>query len=306
MKDFYKELELTKSATDAEIKKAYRRLALKHHPDRNNEKSEKEKAEALEKFKAVGEAYEVLSDKQKRAIYDQYGSDAIEKGYSFADGYEVFMKFFGTDNPFSQLFEEDLKNPFVAFKDMRQNNGRAQDPAVIRPLPLTLEELYLGTKKNVVLNKRVRGSDGHSSQSVNKSLSIDVKPGWKAGTKITFAQEGDEAPGIIPADVIFVVEETKHSRFEREGNNLIYHATVPLVKALTGGMVEIETLDNRILKVPLSEVISNDTEKTVSGEGMPLSKLPTQKGDLIIRFNVKFPKTLTSDQKQKMKALLSQ
>jgi len=114
----------------------------------------------------------------------------------------------------------------------------------------------------------------------------------------------DEAPGQIPADITFTIAEKPHPRFRREGNDLHYTATVPLADALTGCVVNLTTLDDRSLSVPVSNVVSPDSVKVVRGEGMPIAKTPQVRGDLRIGFKVQFPKQLTEQQKEGVRALL--
>ncbi|GAB5034234.1 dnaj subfamily b member 5 [Nannochloropsis oceanica] len=131
---------------------------------------------------------------------------------------------------------------------------------------------------------------------------IPIKKGWKNGTKITFEREGDELPGVIPADIVFVLNTKPHPRFEREGDDLVYTATVPLEQALTGVEVTIQTLDGRTLKVSEPHVTPG-TVKILRGEGMPLQKSPDRKGNLKVKFNIVFP-TLTDSQKREIRAVL--
>ncbi|MBN3309768.1 DJB13 protein, partial [Amia calva] len=146
--------------------------------------------------------------------------------------------------------------------------------------------------------------DGQSSHIQDKLLSIDVQPGWKEGTTITFPKEGDQARGTVPADVVFVVKEKPHPRFTRQQDELTHTAHVCLEKALLGCAVEVETLDGRLLNIGIHELIDHKYTKVVPGEGMPLMRNPRLKGDLVIRFEIKSPKTLAADKKQLLKRAL--
>jgi DnaJ homolog subfamily B member 4 len=138
-----------------------------------------------------------------------------------------------------------------------------------------------------------------------KVLEVAVKPGWKKGTTVTFECEGDEAPGIIPADIQFVIGEKEHATFSRDGNNLVYNARLTLSDALCGTTLRIATLDGRTISVPVAEVVSPGSEKIVRGEGMPIAKSPGTKGDLVIRFAVAFPAYLSDDKKSQLRRLLA-
>lgn len=140
--------------------------------------------------------------------------------------------------------------------------------------------------------------------TVEEILTIDIKPGWKKGTKITFPEKGNEAPHIIPADIVFIIDEKPHDVFTREGNDLIVTQKVSLVEALTGYTVHLTTLDGRNLTIPINSIIHPGYEEVVPREGMPIPKDPSKRGNLRIKFNIKFPSRLTSEQKAGIKRLL--
>ncbi|CAI0627681.1 unnamed protein product, partial [Linum tenue] len=141
-------------------------------------------------------------------------------------------------------------------------------------------------------------------KAVEEILKIDIKPGWKKGTKITFPEKGNQEPGVRPADLIFVVDEKPHALFKRDGNDLVVHRKVSLLEALSGKTVELTTLDGRFLTVPVDEVIKPGHEVVIANEGMPISKEPNNRGDLRIKFDVKFPSRLTAEQKSDLKRVL--
>ena len=136
-------------------------------------------------------------------------------------------------------------------------------------------------------------------------LTIDIKPGWKKGTKITFPEKGHEQRGVIPSDLVFIIDEKPHNVFKRDGNDLVVTQKISLVEALTGYTAQITTLDGRALSIPINVVISPSYEEVVKGEGMPIPKDPSRKGNLRIKFNIKFPTKLTAEQKTGIKRLLS-
>jgi len=350
-KDYYKILGLSKGASEEDIKKAYRKMALKYHPDKNKS------ADAEEKFKEVAEAYEVLSDKKKRDIYDQYGEEGLKGGvpgsgtndgthytYTFSgDPRATFQQFFGTNDPFSHFFNNigvDGHGPHNVFEEMDveddpfimlgggvprmgggtrrafsfnphdasrpyESKGRHQDPAVTRDLYVTLEEVTRGITKKMKITRNVLGSDGRSSRREEKILTIEVKPGWKEGTKITFEKEGDQSPGKIPADIIFVIRDKPHSLFKRDGANLLYTAKVPLRDALCGTRVAVPTLTGQQVTLNFSnEVIKPQTTKRLQGYGLPYPKDPTRKGDIVVHFDIQFPKNLTESAKEILSEVL--
>ncbi|XP_044461602.1 dnaJ homolog subfamily B member 4-like [Mangifera indica] len=342
--DYYKILQVDKNATGDDLKKAYRKLAMKWHPDKNP--NNKKEAEA--KFKQISEAYEVLSDSQKRAVYDQYGEEGLKGqmsppgeggpggGATFfhtGDGpttfrfnprnaNDIFAEFFGFSSPFGGLggaaggpgmrsnsrgfggmFGDDM---FSSFSEGRptMNQTLRKAPPIENKLPCSLEELYKGTTKKMKISREIADASG-KTLPVDEILTIDIKPGWKKGTKITFPEKGNEQPNVIPADLVFVIDEKPHSTFTREGNDLVYTQKISLAEALTGYTVNLTTLDGRSLTIPITNVIHPSFEKVVPKEGMPMPKDPSQRGNLRIKFNIKFPTRLTAEQKAGIKKLLA-
>lgn len=139
---------------------------------------------------------------------------------------------------------------------------------------------------------------------VEEILPIEIKPGWKKGTKLTFPKKGNEEPGIIPADIIFVVEEKPHPLYKRDGNDLLVSKEITLLEALTGKTLDLITLDGRNLMIPLTDIINPDHEVVVPNEGMPISKEPGKKGNLRLKLNVSYPSKLTAEQKSELKRVL--
>ncbi|KAJ9549317.1 hypothetical protein OSB04_021860 [Centaurea solstitialis] len=322
--DYYKVLQVDRNAKDEDLKKAYRKLAMKWHPDKNPHN----KRDAESKFKTISEAYDVLSDPQKRAVYDQYGEEGLKgqvppPGYSgFGEGggsttfrfnsrnpNDIFTEFFGQSNPFSQnIFNEEV------FSELRGVGGgttvrmppSTKAPSIERVLSCSLEDLYQGTTRKMKISRDVIDAHG-KSVTVEEILTINIKPGWKKGTKITFPEKGNEHQGVIPADLVFIIDEKPHPTFKRDGNDLVFTQKISLVEALTtsGYTVQVSTLDGRSLTIPVNGTITPTYEEVVKGEGMPMPKEPTKKGNLRVKFNIKFPTRLTSEQKTGMKRLLS-
>ncbi|KAH7425070.1 hypothetical protein KP509_11G038300 [Ceratopteris richardii] len=177
-------------------------------------------------------------------------------------------------------------------------------PPVESKLPCSLEELYTGSSRKMKISRNIADASG-KTLPIEEILTIDVKPGWKKGTKITFPEKGHEQPNVIPADLVFVIDEKPHDVFKRDGNDLVVTHKVPLVDALTGTTVSVTTLDGRTLTIPINEVISPGYEKVVPKEGMPIPKEPGKKGNLRIKFDIKFPNRLTTEQKAGVKRLFS-
>lgn len=166
------------------------------------------------------------------------------------------------------------------------------------------------TKKLHITRKRYNSAKQLADDT--KTFVINVKPGWKKGTKVSFINEGEEGPNIIPADLVFVIQEKAPSASEdtpagyaREGSTLIYTYKLSLTDALTDCSLQIPTLDGRTLSIACPEVVSPFYEKRVPGEGMPSVKTPGAKGDLVIKFHILFPKYLNGEKRLKIRELLA-
>ena len=259
-KDYYKILGIQKGASDEELKKAYRKMALKYHPDKNKS------AGAEEKFKEIAEAYDVLSDPNKREIYDKYGEEGLKRGggsqndggtsYTFhGDPHETFRMFFQGENPFEMFgnlggsgftfrtgmdVDDDghhgmFSNFFPmgggvhrSYSQGAADSHKKQDPTITYNVMVSLEEVYKGTTKKMKITKKVLNPDRRTTRTEDKVITIDVKPGWKAGTKVTFPKEGDQSPNKIPADIVFVIQDKPHPLFERDGSNIKYKCKISL------------------------------------------------------------------------------
>jgi len=334
-RDYYAILGIPREANQEAIKKAYRKQALKWHPDKNADNQ----AEAEQKFKDVAEAYDVLSDDQKKAVYDKYGEEGLKGGggpsgpesggdngggfgpgmggfsYRYSgDPHELFSRFFKDSFQRSTSFGEtpfdgmgmfgggfgDFGGPPGSMFSGPAGPGAAKRPAMF-DLNCSLEELYAGVTKRMKVQRRSTTMQ-RPSETV---LEVEVKPGWKAGTKLTFTGEGDELGNSGQAqDVVFVIREKKHGHFTRDGYNLSFHTQIPLVDALTGFKVDVPTLDNRVLRVNVRDVVNPNYVKIVKNEGMPHSKNPEVKGDLVITFDIKFPKTIDEAAKETIRSAM--
>ncbi|KAL0917946.1 hypothetical protein M5K25_013055 [Dendrobium thyrsiflorum] len=489
--DYYDILNVNKNATDNELKKCYRKLAMKWHPDKNP--TNKKESEA--KFKQISEAYEasclfsfwVLSDPQKRVIYDRYGEEGLKgmpppgttdgaRDFFFnpRDAEDIFTEFFGcSPSEFASMNRGKStrfksggagglfggfagpQNVFSSYNEGVGVGGGGQTmkaSAVENTLVCSLEELCIGSTKKMKISRTVFNDNGHNVQihvggkrqnmclfevdtkynfrllngvmddfgehlvvqvvidnasayktrmkgewmidpikipwfrrpgsswslvylvrggsrpnlterslsgamssfvqgylidlrgrfdvvgeltgsghnrnvvasfggkppdsegpghnrlpaiiPVSEILKIDVRPGWKKGTKITFPNKGNEQPNLLPADLVFIIDEKPHEVYQRDGNDLIVHHKVSLLEALTGATVNITSLDGRDLTIPVTDIITPGYELVITQEGMPITKQPGRKGNLRIIFDVKFPTRLSADQQSALKRIL--
>ncbi|KAJ4921736.1 hypothetical protein JOQ06_016447 [Pogonophryne albipinna] len=303
-KDYYDILGIKKGASEDDIKKAYRKQALRFHPDKNKSPN------AEDKFKEIAEAYDVLSDPNKKDIYDRFGEEGLKD-------------FFGGRNPFDQFFgarnggpdeDMDTEDPFARFgmggggmggfpRSFSSGMGgmgphssivkKPQDPPVVHDLWVAMEDVLSGCTKKMKISRKMLNPDGRTVRTEGKILEVQIKKGWKEGTKITFPKEGDQTPTNIPADVVFVVKDKAHRVFKREGSDIVYTAKISLRDALCGCTVNAPTLDGRTVTVSTTDVVQPGMKRRVSGEGLPYPKRPDRRGDLLVEYEVKFPERLS-------------
>mmetsp|Transcript_22992 Transcript_22992/g.54480 ORF Transcript_22992/g.54480 Transcript_22992/m.54480 type:complete len:430 (+) Transcript_22992:82-1371(+) len=323
----YEILGITQSATVEEVKKAYKKMAIKHHPDKGGDEAT---------FKEITKAYEILSDENKRKLYDEGGEEAVESGGGMGggDAHDIFSAFFGGGG-------------------RRRQQGPKKGEDLVHPIQLTLENLYNGKtvklaltrsvicttctgsgSKNPNANTTCEGCDGNGIKIVTrqiapgivqqmqarcgtcegsgttikakdrctacqgkktvqekKVLEVPVDKGMKHNQKITFPGEADEAPGLAPGDVVFVIQQKEHAKFHRKGDDLLMQQKIRLVEALCGATFLVEHLDGRklVVKTAPGELVRPGDVKTIDEEGMPMHKNPFVKGKLYIKFDVEFP-----------------
>lgn len=339
---YYDLLGVPKDASQDELKKAHRKLALKLHPDKGGDP---------DKFKEINEAYDVLKDPEKRRIYDQYGEEGLKEGMGggpsggMADIFDMFMGGGGRG---------------------RGGPRERKSEDVVHKLQVSLEELYTGATKKLSLSRNLpcdtcKGSGSKTGKRVEcqpcrgtgvqvqirplgpgmvqqiqarcpscqgsgfscppgdactnckgkcliaekKTFEVHIEPGMKQGAKIVLRGEaGCSEPGLAPGDVVLVIVPREHEVFKRVHVDLIIEKKISLLDALCGCTLHIKHLDGRVLKItsPPGEVIKPDAFKCIKDEGMPVHGRPYQKGNLYVRFTVVFPDSLSPDVVAKLRA----
>ncbi|XP_046837856.1 dnaJ homolog subfamily B member 13-like [Vespa crabro] len=292
--DYYGVLSLTKNSNDHDIKKAFRRLAISYHP-----KSEGNNA-CFEIFNLIAEAYDVLSNPLKRAVYDQYGEEGLKRGVPGPNGFiepyvyhgeplRTYREFFGTDNPYGDILDY-LTQPQLLFEFPEGRGIKKKEEPVINSLQLTLQEVFFGGTKKIKIQRYVFVDNNKIKTELKEEiLTIPIKPGIPTRTQIIYPEMGDESPSKISADVIFIVEDRPHETFQRKDSDLYMIVDVFLREALTGTTITVNTIDDRTFRVPITSVITPEYCKIIEGEGLPLPENPKEKGNLILNFNIEFP-----------------
>jgi curved DNA-binding protein len=293
--DYYKVLGVDKGATAEEIKKQYRKLARKYHPDLNPNDSEAEL-----NFKRINEAHEVLSDPDKRKKYDEYGKDwqhaeEFEKakrsrGQSNQGNYSGYTYSSGgdTSEDFSDFFESMFGGSGSGFRSHRQKvRFRGQDYQA--KLELSLMDVYTAQKQTLTVN--------------GKNIRLSIPAGVEDGQTIKI--KGHGGPGIEggpSGDLYITFSIVNNTDFKRDGADLYKTVQIPLVKAVLGGEILVETLTGKV-KLKVAPGTDNGSKVKLKGKGFPKYRKDGQFGDLILTYSVAIPKKLTQEQRALFEAL---
>uniref|UniRef100_A0A7S2WHG1 J domain-containing protein n=1 Tax=Eucampia antarctica TaxID=49252 RepID=A0A7S2WHG1_9STRA len=341
--DFYKTLGVNRRASNKEIKKAYRQMSLKFHPDKNKEEG------AADKFGEIARAYEVLSDESLKEIYDQRGEEGLKQhekqqqhgGGGGGGGFDDIFSHFGfggggnnrqndgeqrTDDvevplrvSLRQLYEGVVLEVHyvrevlcVNWEECTKNNAECSGPGIKtfrqQIAPGFVQQVQQNDEKCIARGKmwkpNCRACPSGKTSTENIDLSLDVNKGMRNGERITFEGVADEKPGFLAGDLHFVIQEIPHKSYHRDGDNLYTTAEIPLVEALTGVSRDFMHVDGDNFTINVNDVIECDDVKRVSGKGMP-RRNGRGFGDLFLTFEVDFPENLTEQQKIEIKKILS-
>lgn len=276
MTDHYKTLNIDKNASPEDIKKAYRKLAAQHHPDRGGETA---------KFQEIQSAYETLSDPNKRAQYDnpqpQFNPNGGFHGGFTAHGFEdMFSQMFGNGHPFGDMFSR-----------ARPTRNRT----INLQTTITLEEAFNG--KDLIANLQLPSGR-------EQVLEIKIPPGIGDGMTLRLAEMGDDTiPGIPRGDIHLTVNIQPHSTFIRQGDDLIMQLNVNCVDAMLGKITKVNTISKSVLEIKIPAGSQHGQMMSVVGHGMPRINEQNAKGSLLIQINITIPKNLNDTQKELLKQL---
>lgn len=331
--EYYEILGVSKEATPDEIRKAYKKLAVKYHPDKGGDEA---------KFKEITEAADVLLDEKKREIYDAHGKEGLEGGMHEGGGDDLFSALFGGAGgrgrperkkqvaPIQKKVEVSLRDfycgrsfelPVQRKRVCSKCNGSGssvpngdvtcQDchghgvqilrrqiaPGFAQQMQVQCDKCE-GTGTFIPKKNQCKECKGEKLMTETKVLTVEITKGMQHGEKITFREEGHQVPELEPGDVVVIlVLESSGSKFVRKGNDLLYEFKVSLAEALdTSQKLYLEHLDGRSLHIAREDlIICPDMVTRVAEEGMPKKENPTLKGDLYLRFKVEFPKSLPKE-----------
>ncbi len=308
-KDYYSTLGVSKTASQKEIKAAYRKLARKHHPDVNQgDKS------AEGRFKEINEANEVLGDTDKRKKYDELGANWRQYaqagppgagGASAGQGsYQTMTQddlneMFGGAHPFSDFFETFFGGAGQAGAPGRARGSRGARAAragrdMEQEIELSLEDAHAGAMRRFSIR------DG----SVERSVDVRIPPGVTDGSRVRVTAEGERGSGGAKAgDLYLRIRLTPHLQFERKGRDLYTHVPIPLMTAILGGEAEVKTIAGKSLRLKIPPTTQNAQVFRLKGHGMPVAGKPQEHGDLYATADVHLPREITPEQRTHFEAL---
>lgn len=297
--DYYQILGVRKDASEDQIKRAYRKLAMKYHPD--HAKGDKS---SEDKFKKISEAYAVLSDKEKRKQYDRFGSEGFRQHYSQEDIFRnfdfgsIFREFgfggagFSSDRGGGIRFTFGGTDPF---EEMGRRQVRQKGTDLVYELPLTLREVASGTQKTLDIQH----------EGGTQRLTVKIPKGMITGKKLRLSGKGSPGPGGgIPGDLFIRSKVVVDSEFSSEGYDLLIQREIRISEALLGTTLPVPTLDGKSLNLKVPPGTRHGTKMRLPGYGLPRMK-EDRKGDLFVVIQITMPKKLTKAQNEKVRELAS-
>jgi len=325
--DYYKVLEINRDATTQDINRAFRKLSLKYHPDKNPGDQE-----AAQRFLDINKAHEILSDPEKRRIYDLQGEEGLERKLRGEDD-----RWGGRRGPNAHadisVTLEDLYRGATRDMSMQRNvictscrgtgakDGQTKICQYCNGQGVRLERVSVGPGFSMQMQTTCQYCGGRGRTFAasctkckgrkvvpeTKVLHVVIEKGMKDGQQIVFERESEQHPDYTPGDVIFTLRQQPHSRFKRIGNTLFYDCQLDLKEAILGFKKTVKHLDDHYTEISAkpNEVIQPFSVKIIKGEGMPVHNDPGTYGDMHVKFNVKLPKKLSDKDKELIKKIFA-
>jgi len=330
--DFYEVLGLDEDAEGKEIKKAFRKLAIKYHPDKCSGKVEvedyDEPIECATIMNRINLAYEVLGDEEKKILYDAGGMELVKQGVGDEGGG-------GGMDPFAALFGGGGR---------QQNRNRGQEAHV--ELGVSLEDMYNGNEVEARIQRRIvcrgcgpgkkhkpkcetcgrcpdevkmvqrqmgpgmivqqeeRVASKEKCKTEDTALKTTIERGMADGSQIKFPRMSEQTPGQVPGDVIMTLKQKGHKTFKRDGKDLHMNLSITLKEALLGFSKTISHLDGHDVEIASKKITKPEQVKRLKGEGMPIHGVPSEFGDLLVKITVKMPTELTAEQQKALAEIL--
>lgn len=299
-KDLYGDLGLPDDAEEADIKKAYRKLSVKYHPDKNPD------AESQAKFKAVRDAYEILNDPDNKILYDTGGMEAVkshqkgevQKGDDIPSELEVTLEdFYNTGDRSAQLERRVVCRGCRVKPDSPKCKGCGRCPNEVK-----MVNVQVGP--GMVMQQQQEVQSKEKCKNEMSTLAVHIEKGMQDGEKLKFERAAEQRPGMLPGAVVFTLRTQKHKKFVRKGDDLHMKMSVSLREALIGWDQQIKHLDGHMIEIGTTSVTRPFQVIRVKGEGMPLRDDPSTFGDLHVEVQIIMPNSLTSEQKPLVESLL--
>eukprot|EP00405_Crypthecodinium_cohnii_P015786 CAMPEP_0206446244 /NCGR_PEP_ID=MMETSP0324_2-20121206/16019_1 /ASSEMBLY_ACC=CAM_ASM_000836 /TAXON_ID=2866 /ORGANISM="Crypthecodinium cohnii, Strain Seligo" /LENGTH=492 /DNA_ID=CAMNT_0053914675 /DNA_START=200 /DNA_END=1678 /DNA_ORIENTATION=- len=293
-KDLYEILGLPDDAEEADVKKVYRKLSIKYHPDKNPDE------ESKKKFGEVRDAYEILNDPDKKILYDTGGMEAVKKhekgevkkGDDVSSTIEVSL--------------EDLYNGGTMLAKINRRvvcRGCRTKPnsdkcKVCSRCPNEVKTVHVQVGPGMFMQQQQEVQSKEKCKDEDTSLEVQIERGMRSGDQITFPRMAAQKPGMLPGDVVLTLKQKKNRRFERQGDDLHMNMKVSLREALLGWHQTIRHLDKHVVETETSSITRPYQVFKIKGEGMPHRDDPASFGDMYVKVEVEFPRTLTKEQSE--------
>jgi DnaJ homolog subfamily B member 4 len=287
MSDYYNVLELNKDCSDNDIRNAYKKMAVKWHPDKNS----KNKEVATKKFKEISEAYKILGDLKKRQLYDKFGKDGIENNNNNNNNNNNYN--YTKSNIYEQEILKDLYN-------INKKRFNKKGPNILYNLNCSIKELFSGCEKKIKIKRKIFNNKKDVIKRELEIITIKVIAGWKDGTKITFKNKADIYTNMKQGNLIITIKEQKNKKINRIENDVIINKEISLMESLIGIDFFITLLNGEKKRIRLKQLYNFNNKHILKNEGMPVRKNGKLigNGDFIINFNIKFPILNNSDKKK--------
>jgi DnaJ-class molecular chaperone len=322
--DYYKLLGVSRDASVKEIKKAFRTLSLKYHPDRNPGDKE-----AHDLYIKINRAHEVLTDKEKREIYDIYGEEGLNKEFNIQQRgkergpnakIDLFVDLKDLYNGITRTIEFEKNVMCTHCHGTGGKLGKTKQCPVCKGRGVMMRTINMGMMsmqmqqpcdkcngKGIIFSEVCPHCHGSKLVREKKKIDIIIEKGMENNQNIVFRGEAEPLPDRLPGDLIMTIKQKNDPFFkERRGNDLYCEMKLNLKEALFGYNKKIKHMDGREFYIESNKITQPNEERIVSGEGMPVHKFPSQKGDLHINFKVVLPKTLNKEEKKLISEIFSE
>ena len=290
---YYDILGVSKNANPVEIKKAYRKLAMKEHPDKNPGDKQAE-----DRFKKISQAYEVLSDTGKKQKYDTFGEAGLKNS-----GPGPSSNFRSTDDIFSNFFNQSDFNHNFSQSHSFSSNQRMGNSEVQHALMCSLEDLYYGKTKKIKISRKVQDINTRKIHLDSKIITIEVRKGWKNGTKIRFTGDGDRLLGRPPQDIVFIINTSPHPFFKRNKDDLSCEISITVGESLYGFKRHVKFIDKSLINIDVDVCSPPGKFHIINSKGMPNKKGGF--GDLHVYYNIEYPLNISQENKLKLRSILT-